>query len=143
MGRSAASAGRQRVQQAFEGLYTFVPKLLGVREEMVHGWVSWNRRKCGNPRCRCAKGELHEPLHFGTRKESRSVHRGIDPEKLEGLQAATGRWREYREARAELVKAFDSADGGLREMDALEESLSVPWTDWIGGGEAEGKEGER
>ena len=140
MDRSAASAGRQRVQQAFEALHGFAPRFLGVREEMVHGWVSWNRRKCGKPRCRCARGELHESLHFGTRDEGRYVHRGIEPEKLEGLRAATGRWREYREARAELVKTFNRL---LGEIEALEESLSVPWTEWIGGGERGGKEGER
>jgi hypothetical protein len=111
-----------------ENLNAFVPKFLEVRQEMVHGWVGLNRRKCGNPGCRCARGELHESLSFGTREEGRNIHRGIEPEKVESLKAATGRWRAYREARAKLVKEFRQL---LGDIDALERCLCVSCEDWM------------
>jgi len=122
MHKAVSSVYRKRIDETFRKLQALLPRFLEVRQEMVHGWVGTNRRKCGNPRCRCAQGELHESPSFGTREGGRYVHRGIAPENLERLRTATGRWREYREARAKLVKTFQRL---LRDIDALEQCLCV------------------
>ena len=42
-----------------------------------------NRRKCGNPKCRCAEGRLHESLAFTFKDHGRSVLAHV-PKSLEG-----------------------------------------------------------
>jgi hypothetical protein len=37
---------------------------LAARGRLIKASLSVNRRKCGNPRCRCSEGELHESLAF-------------------------------------------------------------------------------
>lgn len=40
---------------------------------LIKGSLVVNRRRCGNPRCRCARGELHESLAITYKEKSRSV----------------------------------------------------------------------
>ena len=40
---------------------------------MVDGSLVVVRRRCGNPRCRCARGQKH-PAHYLTRKVGRKTH---------------------------------------------------------------------
>ncbi len=42
-------------------------------EDLIKGSLVVNRRRCGNPRCRCARGELHESLAITYKEEGRSV----------------------------------------------------------------------
>jgi len=127
MRHSAISNCRKRILKRMEELNSRKSQFL-VRGPLVHGWVRRNRRKCGHPNCRCARGELHETLTFGTREGGKEVHRGIPPEKVDALQSCTKRWRRYRQARAALVKEFERL---LKEIDSLEELLCEPWPEWI------------
>jgi len=42
---------------------------LASRGRLIKGSLSVNRRKCGNPRCRCAEGYLHESPAFTFKKK--------------------------------------------------------------------------
>ncbi|MBC8443250.1 hypothetical protein H8D79_00840 [PVC group bacterium] len=42
-------------------------------DRLIKGSLVVNRRKCGNPRCRCARGELHESLAITYKENGRSV----------------------------------------------------------------------
>lgn len=128
MNHTALSKRRKRILERMEKLDSTKSQFLEVREPMVHGWVKRNRRKCGHPNCRCARGELHETLTFGTREGGREFHRGIPPEKVDALQSCTKRWRRYRQARAEFVKEFNRL---IEEIDSLEKLLCQPWQEWI------------
>ncbi|MFQ5351905.1 MAG: DUF6788 family protein [Candidatus Binatia bacterium] len=128
MSHTTLSKKRKRILERMAKLEASMSQFLEVREPMVHGWVRRNRRKCGHPNCRCARGELHETLTFGTREGGREFHRGIPTEKVAALQACTKRWRRYRRGRAALVKEFDRL---LNEIDSLEKLLCQPWQEWI------------
>jgi hypothetical protein len=49
---------------------------LGRCADLIRGSLVVNRRRCGKPQCRCARGELHESLAFTfkSRGRSRLVH---------------------------------------------------------------------
>jgi hypothetical protein len=48
-------------------------KKLGGFGPMVDGSLVVVRRRCGNPRCRCTRGQKH-PAHYLTRKVGRKTH---------------------------------------------------------------------
>jgi hypothetical protein len=41
--------------------------------KLIKGSLVVNRRKCGSPKCRCARGELHESLAITYKENGRSV----------------------------------------------------------------------
>jgi len=42
-------------------------------EALIKGSLVVNRRRCGNSKCRCARGELHESLAITYKEKGRSV----------------------------------------------------------------------
>ena len=50
-------------------------------EPLVHGTLSRRCVTCGNPRCRCARGERHAALYLVYRREGR-VHQVFVPPSL-------------------------------------------------------------
>jgi len=50
-------------------------------EPLVHGTLSSRSVTCGNPRCRCARGERHAALYLVYRREGR-VHQAFVPASL-------------------------------------------------------------
>ena len=126
MDRKAMSAHRCAARRQLDRIAALVAQLLQERQELVAGWVRLNRRKCGNAKhCRlCSSGGRHENLSFGTRYRGQYLHRGILPEKLEWLQAATERWHAFHKRRAALAKECDAL---VHEMDRIKDALSAPW----------------
>lgn len=95
-------------------------------QPMVQGSFYLLRRKCGNPRCRCARGELHASWVI-TRSES-GKHRtyGVpDPERAM-LRQLTSEYRRYQRARAVLVKRHHQL---LALVDSLAELRLRAWPD--------------
>jgi hypothetical protein len=128
MDKAACSQSRKHINDALNNIRAHCQRLLKARGPLVDGWVKVNRRKCGNAKCRCARGELHQSLSFGTREEGKPIHRGLPKENAEPLKTASEARRRYRQARAEVVKEFSRL---LQEADALEASLSIPWREWL------------
>ena len=137
MKRTATSACRQQIRKRLDKINAMVPPILSVRGELVHGWVRVNRRKCGHATCRCARGELHETLSFGTRQDGRYLHRGIRPDKIQWLQQATERWSALHRTRAQVAKECQAL---LRAIDDLEASLCVDWREAVSDRAQHGKE---
>ena len=130
MDRAALSNRRRSVRRRLERINTLVPEFLQVRQELVQGWVRVNRRQCGRThQCRvCSRGERHESLSFGTQHQGQYVHRGIRPEKVEWLQAATERWHWFHKRRATLAKECQAL---LSDIDRLKDLLCVDWQDAV------------
>lgn len=92
-----------------------VDKLLAERPGLIRGTFGTRARKCGNPACRCAKGQLHESkyLSAAVQGQTRQVHvpAGDEVRVAEGVDRYQ-RWRQTRgqiaEADAELIKAIDA-----------------------------------
>jgi hypothetical protein len=93
-------------------------------QPMVQGSFYLLRRKCGNPRCRCARGELHASWVI-TRSES-GQHRTypVPDEARALLRQLTAEYRRYQRARAVLVKRHQKM---LALVDGLAELRLRPW----------------
>lgn len=65
------------------------------------------RRRCGRPRCRCARGRLHRGmvLAAGPKSQRRVVSLvGMD---LEAVQSSVLGYRRLRQARADMARVFE------------------------------------
>jgi len=128
MSKARLSATRRAIRARLKRIDQLAPLCLQERQELAAGWVRPNRRKCGNPKCRCAQGELHETPSFGAQHQGRYVHRGIRPERLQWLEAATERWHAFHKRRTELAKECQEL---LAQVDRLKELLCVDWQDAV------------
>jgi hypothetical protein len=60
----------------------------------VPGFLRAERKRCGRPNCRCARGELHGPYWYRRwREQGRQRRRYVAPGELPGVRAALARWR--------------------------------------------------
>lgn len=130
MDPSALSTCRRTIRRRLDKISRRVAECVQERQELVSGWVRMNRRRCGRPhQCRvCSRGERHENLSFGTRHKGQYLHRGIRPDKVEWLQAATQRWRAFHTRRTALGKECHAL---LHEVDHLKDLLCVRWQDAV------------
>jgi len=76
MVKSELSSLRQRLQALHAEMAALLPRLLG-REPLLPAYLSYRPRTCGNPGCKCARGERHPAwivqLSAGGRRQCRSV----------------------------------------------------------------------
>jgi hypothetical protein len=70
----------------------------------VKGSLVVNRRRCGNPKCRCAEGKLHESLAITYKQKGRSVLLHV-PSALE--HEATSMIRNYHRIKILLGQLSD------------------------------------
>jgi hypothetical protein len=81
---------------------------MGTKIEAIHGDLNARMIRCGKPKCRCAKGELHGPYYvyrlrkFGKRHSKYIRKRDVLAVKL---AVETGR-AERKQARRELQEAI-------------------------------------
>jgi len=84
-----------------------LPRLLELcfgREPLLPGSLYTLRRKCGNPNCRCTRGELHESTVLSYRGQG--CPRNVSPalEQIDALRKMTDDYRRVRQARAQFVR---------------------------------------
>lgn len=88
-------------------------ELLRSAEVMVQGTLSSTTRTCGQPSCRCHRGERHGPhtyLSFRT-PEGRSSSVYVPPEELARFEEAAAAWKRFRELGSVLAQANRAALG--------------------------------
>jgi len=98
-----------RLRQELWRLYRALARTVRALQRdapMVQGSLYLLRRKCGNPTCRCARGELH-PTWVLTRSES-GKHRlyAVPVDQRGRLRPLTREYRRWQRTRAVLVKQF-------------------------------------
>lgn len=75
------------------------------REPLVPGSLYTLRRRCGKPNCRCAQGDhLHATEVLSYRGGSQPQNITLRPEQLPAVRQGTDAYREFRQARAQMVK---------------------------------------
>jgi hypothetical protein len=89
------------------------------RDTIVKGTVYEQKRKCGKPNCRCAKGEPHISMVLSCSEEGRTKLRMIPEGHLKDLQLLTQRYQRFRQARARLGQIYKKMTSLI---DQLEES---------------------
>ncbi len=95
------------LRQELRTLANEVPRLVRLfmsSKPTVKGSVYELRRKCGQPNCKCQRGELHSTMVIasseGGKKKLRSIPRGL----LVEIKIKAGRYKRLRSARSQLIK---------------------------------------
>ncbi len=119
------TADLSRLRQKLVALREELGRLLEVflaRDSLVKGSVYTLQRKCGKPRCACARGALHGTLVVSWSEAGRTRLQPLPPGRRGDLRAAVRRYQRFRRARARLVKLhaemlalIDALDRGRRE----------------------------
>lgn len=89
---------RQRLRAIHEEMGGLLPVLLG-REPLLCASLSYRPRTCGNPGCRCARGERHPAWIVQFSQGGRSHCRSVGREGYERLLGAARAYQGFREAR--------------------------------------------
>lgn len=98
-------------------------KVIMGRGSFIKGTVYKLRRKCGNPGCRCAKGKLHESWVLAVPEKGKKRMKMVPHGKMVEWSHLAQRYRQFRHARAQLVKQFHQL---IRLVDELEVERTIP-----------------
>jgi hypothetical protein len=115
---------RQQLRRGAELYQRQLELVLGERGPLIRGSFGTRARVCGNPNCRCARGELHESKFLSASQGSgtRQVHVPAADEVR--VSAGVDRYRRFYRARAELAQ---NVKRQLELIDALGCSLLEPY----------------
>ena len=97
------SALRQRLLELHKPSADELAAFLSDRP-MVKGSVYTLRRKCSKPSCRCMTGQRHEMTALTARINGKMRLWPVPEERLEELRDRTEIYRQFRQARARLIK---------------------------------------
>lgn len=113
-----------RLRQMLRERYSPNPNDLGAflsDQPLVRGTLYRHRRRCGKRTCRCVGGDLHESLVLTATIGGKTRFWKPALGRVEGLRECIERYRQFRRARAGLVK--DHARR-LREMLRLIDAIA-------------------
>jgi len=115
---------RQRLAQLGELHQRQIGLLLQEQGPLIRGSFGSRARLCGEPNCRCTRGERHESKYLAASDAGRmrQVHVPVSDE----VQVKDGaeRYRGFREARSRLAEV---AKEELAVVDQLGDSLRKPY----------------
>ncbi len=136
----SATELRQLLNQKIDELESILKPAFD-RTQVFPGYFQVHRRKCGNPGCHCARGELHP----GTRiLVPFADGQGVicpKPEDVEGWRIRTQAYKHHRDARrrfrkwqADVVKILDDLERARRSLEGLsEEDARRPFAQGVRG----------
>jgi hypothetical protein len=111
-----------RLRQKLRELAHAAPGEIGPflsSEPLIKGTVYTLRRRCSKPTCRCARGELHETVVMTASIGGKTRLWTLSESQIPELRLQTERYRQFRLARAQLVKRQREV---LRLIDAIEQA---------------------
>lgn len=73
-------------------------------KEMIRGSLYELKRRCGNPRCRCARGEEHIGKYLSLPTEGKTKLTYVRRKDLEWVSEQAGSYRKYQKSLAEIRK---------------------------------------
>ena len=83
---------------------------------MVLGSLFQMRRQCGNPRCKCARGELHASWYLSRRREGKTKLTYIGRVVPDWLQKRVGRYQRPQKRLAAIRKIDAEISKGLNQL---------------------------
>lgn len=96
MRRSAMAAGERRARSRLTKMVQEQPLLRASLVTMA--------RVCGNPSCKCARGEKHVSLYLAQRKEGKQRMLFVPRDWEERVKAWVGNYREVKERLEEVCE---------------------------------------
>ena len=121
MDKGKASQARVSIRGAVKELQSLGERIVRYRKPLTPGKVTAIMKLCGNPNCKCARGERHPTKLLYVSRGGPLQRIYIRQKDLEGVQERSERYRSFRRMRADLSKAFKQL---LKEVDALEAALT-------------------
>jgi hypothetical protein len=73
-----------------------------VRTPLVKGNVYEIARRCGTPRCRCTRGQLHRSMVLSWSEDGRHHLRSLPPAQVAAIRQKSEEYLRFRRARAEV-----------------------------------------
>jgi hypothetical protein len=115
---------RQALLEASQALQAEIERALEERGPLIRGTFGRRKRLCGNPACRCARGERHESAYLSASQDGkvRQVHVPVGDE--DEVAAGVERYRCFRQLKARLLEL---ADRQMKLVDKLGQSLVKPY----------------
>jgi len=83
---------------------------------MISGSLFQMHRRCGNPRCKCARGELHSSWYLSRPKEGKTKLTYIGKIVPEWLSTRVRRYQRYQKTLAEIRKIDAEISRGLNRL---------------------------
>lgn len=83
---------------------------------MVAGSLFQMRRQCGNPRCKCARGELHASWYLSRHKEGKTKLTYIGRVVPDWLSRRARRYQSHQKRLAEIRKIDTEISKGLNQL---------------------------
>ena len=74
---------------------------------LVKGSVYEIARRCGNPQCRCTRGQLHRNIVVTWSDQGRHRMRSLPPERVREIRQKSKEYARFRRARAEVSSIHD------------------------------------
>ena len=93
-------------------------------QPMTPGSLYLQKRRCGKPNCRCARGQLHTAWVIPRSQDGRTRTFMVPAKERAGLRQLTWEYRRYHRARALLAKRHGQL---LARADHLAQQRMVPW----------------
>ena len=119
--RERESRLRQDIRRRHDQLGALLQRLQAPGS-LIAGSVYIRKRRCGKPRCRCVRGELHADRVLAVRCAGRVRLRALDVVEDTALEDGVRAWRGFRRDRCELgsacrglIKAVDRL-GRMRQL---------------------------
>ncbi|OGF64712.1 MAG: hypothetical protein A2Y62_14765 [Candidatus Fischerbacteria bacterium RBG_13_37_8] len=122
--KSSISKARQNLLFLCSELERLVKQIVNSKE-ITKGTICEKRRKCGNQKCRCSKGELHitRILSYSHKGKSRIIH--LSKYSLLELTKLEKQVKEYQQFRKSRAKIVAYAKLLIKEINQMEQALKV------------------
>lgn len=117
-----------RLRQSLRRIAVLLPArieaAMQVRGEVMPASLSKTHKVCGNPNCKCARGDKHVVYQLSWTDDGGRRCAHVKRVDLDRVRAAVERYRQLKRSRAELLKLAAQAASMMDEIaDALRVSL--------------------
>jgi hypothetical protein len=107
---------RQRLQALQAEMARLLPVFLG-RAPLLPAYLSYRPRTCGNPGCKCARGELHPAWIVQFSASGRRQCRSVPKARFTALAGPAEAYRRFRAARARWNRLVREAQTVLEAIE--------------------------
>jgi hypothetical protein len=118
---SSPSRIRQQLRALTQRLSSRLDVLTSTKGPLVQGAFQINGTTCGNPNCKCARGELHTTAILVVSEYGKRRNVYVPATDRPEIQRRNRRYQRWRKARADIVKLNAEI---LALADALMEALA-------------------
>lgn len=119
------SALRQEIAVLLRVQGQILRPLLRERGPLVRGAFARQGRRCGRSGCHCAQGTPHDAAVLTCSEQGHMRTTFVPRPDRARVEAAAGRYREFRRSRARLVRLAQQL---VRLLDALQGALTEPYS---------------